>query len=326
MLFAFCILGVQATHAQTPDTAAIRTIINHIKANTEKITSYYAAFTIKEDSLKADATHACVPRNESWAYGKGPVGQSTDTVIFSEQIDTGWIHHNSQTGSTGEQFPNYEHIFMLNFLSDTFPDSWINAYIDAFDAVVDTETNDSIVLTHMNSSVHFSYTVDKHRWVVTHINAGGYDVYDAIYTWNQSAGGIYYPSAITLSLDGDLCDGKYAFTSIKLNGASMTSVLPRSGTASAAGRSNAVSVALTRSPDEKVVIPLANGENIREVSITDLAGRVVQTLAGTGTFAPGRTILWDGKGSASQQVHAGVYFFTVTTDRSHVSARLPLVK
>jgi hypothetical protein len=314
MLSAFCVIGAQA------DTTDIQTIVNNVKANTGKITSYYAAFTLKEDSLKADTTHACIPRNESWAYGK------PDTVIFSVQQAGGWIVHNSIMGSNGEQFPNYEYIFMLNILADTFPNSWINVDIPFFTATVVSEDNDSIVLNHMNSSVHFSYTVDKKRWVVTHVNAGGFNVYDAIYTWSKTAGGIYYPSAITISGQENLCEGTYPFTNIKVNGAVMSSVIPRSGNA-ARGSNNAVSIALTQAPGEKVFISLPYGENVRGVSITDASGRLVQNLAfASAEGAADRAFLWDGKGQGSRPVHAGVYFVTVTTDRSHVSAKLPLVK
>jgi hypothetical protein len=314
-----CVIGARAA----TDTTAVQTIVNNIKANTEKITSFYAAFTLREDSLKADGTDTCLPRNESLTYGKG----MPDTVVFSVQQDTGWISNNSQTGTDpiGVQLPTYQDIFMLNILSDTFPNSWINPSIPTFTAKVVYEDNDSIVLNHMNSSVSFAYTVDKSRWVVTHINAGGYDVYDAIYTWSKSSNGIYYPSAITISQAAAICSTKYAFTSVKLNGTAMTPVLPRGGKASAV-RSNTVSVALTQAPGEKVVISVPYGENIRDVSITDASGRLVQLFAGKGTAASGRTLLWDGKDLFSQAVRAGVYFATVTTDRGRVSARLPLVK
>jgi hypothetical protein len=320
MLFVFCVLGAQVANAQTaPDTAAIRSIINQIKANTEKITSFYAEFTLKEDSIKADSTHVCNPRTESWAYGK------PDTAVFSFLQAGTWIRHNSVLGSNGEQFPNYEYIFMLNILADTFPDSWINQDISFFTAVVDSEVNDSIFLSHMNSSVHFNYTVDKKRWVVTRIIAGGFNVYNAIYTWSKTAGGIYYPSAITITGQTDLCDGTYPFTNIKVNGAAVSSVLPRSGKGFA-GRSNVVSIGMTQSLGEKVYITLPYSENIRGVSITDASGRLVQNLAFASAPVTDRAFLWDGKGVGSRQVRAGVYFVTITTDRSHVSAKLPLVK
>jgi hypothetical protein len=320
VVISFCLTVVRAV----ADTTSIQTIITNIKANTDKITSYYAEFTLSEDSLKADTTHACNPKKESWAYGK------PDTVVFSFWRDTGWVRHNSVMGSNGEQFPVYEYIFMLNILADTFPNSWINASIPFFTATVDSETNDSIYLSHMNSSVHFNYIVDKNRWVVTRIVAGGFNVYDANYTWSRTAGGIYYPSGITMNTLGadeisPVCAGNYPFTNIKVNGTALSSVLPRPRNASS-GRCNSVSIGLTRAPREKVAVAIPYGENVRGLSITDVSGRLVQMYAVGGTSAANRTLLWDGKDLFSQAAHAGVYFVTVTTDRARVSARLLLVK
>jgi hypothetical protein len=155
--------------------------------------------------------------------------------------------------------------------------------------------------------------------------ANGYNVYDATYAWSKSADGIYYPTAITISQQSALCDGKSAFTSIKLNGASVSSVLPRGAKASAA-RSNGVAVALTKAPGEKVLISVPSGEEVRGISITDASGRLVQMFAVKNAASSGRTLLWDGKDLFSQEVRTGVYYATVTTDRGRVSAKLPLVK
>jgi hypothetical protein len=216
---SLCVAGAQAA-------TDIQTIITNIINNTAKITSYSAAFTLQEDTTGMGGTGAtsCVPRNITWEFSR------PDTVIFSVQKDTGWIHHNSILGGNGEEFPKYQAIVMLNLLADTFPNSWINVDIPTFTALVDSEYADSIVIKHMNSSVAFSYTVDKKRWLVTRVVAGGYDVYDVNYTWGKTAGGIYYPSAITINDQSNLCKGQSVFTNVKVNGVAVSSAaVPQNG-------------------------------------------------------------------------------------------------
>jgi hypothetical protein len=305
-LLAFCVVFAQA------DTTSMLTIITNIKKNTDRIKSYGAEFTLKEDS-----SGTCVPRKAKLYYGK------PDTNVFWLQNGTGWISHSSIMGDSGDgQFPKYEAVFTLALLADTFPNTWINADIPFFTGAVTYEDNDSIVIHHMNSSVVFDYTVDKKRWVVTRIIAGGYDVYDAKYTWAKSTDSIYYPTAINV-IQADLCAETYQFTNVKLVGLPVSAVLDRRNAGKMAG-SRTVSVGLISTAGVAVSIMVPAGDNLRGISISDASGRLVQKLACNN--APGKTMLWDGKGVNSRQVPAGVYFVTVMTDRSRISAKLPLVK
>jgi len=232
------------------DTTGVLTILTNVKKNTAKIKNYYAEMTLMEN-----ATGSCVARKAKWAYARAP--QLPDTNVFSLQQGTGWIDHSSITGSGGNDFPKYESIFMQAILSDTFPNSWINGDIPVFTASVTFEDNDSIVLRHMNSSVTFFYTVDKKKWVVRRIVAGGYDVYDVTYTWSLSADSVYYPSAIKIT-QADLCDTTYQFSNIKvtklLTAVREKPVMPQKGRTTAAptgfynllGKSIPGSYALTR--------------------------------------------------------------------------------
>jgi hypothetical protein len=299
-MLALAILGGAAAqvHATT-----IQTIIANIKKNTAKITKFSAEIPLKEN-----ATGTCTVRNARWTYAR------PDTIAFALKQDTGWMTHCPLLSIYEGDFPKYEAIFLLPLLADTFPNSWFNADIPTFTATVTSEDNDSIVLQHMNSSVFFNYTVDKKRWLVTRVNANGYDIFDVNYTWSVSNNSVYYPSAIRIT-QADLCEEVYPLTNIKLNGTVMASVRdPHDGRN--ANRSANSSLTLKALPGARVAIALPAGYTIRSVSIIDAVGRIVWKALGKN-----RTITWDGKSLANQPVRNGLYVVDVTTDRGHASGK-----
>jgi hypothetical protein len=227
-LAVFLSCGNKST-TPAPQPVDVLTIINNIKANTNKIHTFSADFTLQQVNLDSTGTTPVdtTPRNARLYFASGTtidpfVGDTLDTLVFSlkeNDTDTTWISHSNVWGTGGATFPKYESFFIKPVLADTFYGEWYYTPIPSFKATIDTSVNNDsiIVLHHMNSSVFFDYTVDKKRWLLKRIVASAYDVYDATYFWGRTNSGIYYPSAVEITSEG-LVAGVYPFTNIKVNG------------------------------------------------------------------------------------------------------------
>ena len=78
-------------------------------------------------------------------------------------------------------------------------------------------------------------------------------------------------------------------------------------------------------PSTAIRFDLRRDTHVR-LRIFDLEGRAVRTLADTGVSAGSRTIFWDGRNDAGDDVPSGVYFFLLEADRASTSGKVTLLR